>query len=401
MRTSSMLFVTAFLSCCGATAQTVWNVSPPGASLLAAVAAAQHGDTIVLASGFYDVGTGLVTDKALTIVGQPGTRIYGIGGGPALRVHSLPANRTFSMRGVSVELGGYAYSNAFLFENDAGHVYLSRCSFVQHCSAYSCAQLLAIQNCRLVTFADCTVQNVTLELSHSRVHASGCTFRGNDARMHPVSLGRAATSAVWVQGATAVLSLVRCSAAGGAGDGTYNGVEAVVVRSGTVTISGDANDVYAAGAPGSASVSSSPAIWNDLGILLVDPRITAIPNPGQPVVVGTHAVAPRPFGVATQTAAIGGAASATVLGDAGEPVVLFMGLPDEATAVSPFGNAWVQPATAITLAVSVMGPSEHWVHSIAIPNQPFLRSLALTTQAVGGGIVTPIRLAMPSTIVIE
>jgi hypothetical protein len=396
-RSALVMLAVGNVPLCG---QTIWNVAPPGSNLLGAIATAQHGDTIVMASGFYNVLSGIATDKGLTIVGVPGAVIYGAGGGPALHVQNLGPSRTFTMRGVELMISSYVGSYAFLFDNNAGAIHLAKCRFRNTCSAYSCSPILSIMSCPLVTISECQTDNVEVDLIGSNVAIAHCSFLGHEARAHPLSTpGRAATCAILVF--TGVVTMAQCSAAGGDGDGIYGGVAGLAMIGGSVAIAGDANDVYSAGVQGVTSTIPASAIHVLGGSLLLAPQVTLLPHATQPGVLGSHATSPRPLSVATRAAAPGGTATVTVIAEPGDSLFLFAGLPAAPWALPPFGDAWLLVGSGLALATQLMGPTEHWTHALPIPNVPVLSSLALTVQALGGGVSGPLRTSLPGAFVIE
>lgn len=384
-------------------AQTTWNVVPPAANLFQAVAAANHGDTINVASGYYDVQQGLVINKGVTVVGQPQTTIVGHGGGPALSVENIPAGRRFIMQGVDVTLSGYALGAAFAFVNCSGDIHVSKCRFLHTYLAQSVARDLFVYGCSNVTWADCETQNITVLALSSSMQMSRCVLRGHAARSrYPYSGGRAPTEGLFSYGVPpSRVTLAQCSVFGGAGDIEIGGAPAISVLAGNIlSIAGDGSDTIAAGAPGALATQFHSAIWNR-GTLSLAPQISLVPNAGRPPIDGGFQTSPRPISVAAQTAPHGGTATATVLTDPGESTTLILGLPSPPWSLPSLGTVWLQPNTLVVLGSTVIGGNARWTVPIPIPPLPALRSVPIGLQAVGGSATAPIRLSVPCTFVIE
>ncbi|MCB9870487.1 MAG: hypothetical protein H6837_11565 [Planctomycetes bacterium] len=388
------------LPAAGLPAQQTWVVSPPASNLISAFANAKDGDTIVVNSALYDVGNGIVTTKALTVVGKPGARIVGTGNSSALAITNIPTGRRFVMRGMWVSQDAYVFGPTVEFKNNAGSVFLSGCQFTSACSAYSCPRYISVEGCSLFAMTNCSVSNLTVECQGSVAMFTGCALAGRIARDHALSSGRAATSALWVYSGS--VTLAKCTASGGAGEGKYAGVPAVALfQAGALSIAGDAADTYTAGAPGSTATSRVSSI-EAFGVgLRIDPKITLVPNPGQPGIAGSAATSPRPISMAATSAAPGGTLSTTVIADAGEPVVLFGGLLRTPTAMPPFGDLFINQSALVLLASTIVGASEHWTVQVPIPNLASLSGFPIGFQAIAGGQRSPTQFSVPAAVVIE
>ena len=379
-------------------AQQTWNVSPPGANLTAAVAAAQHGDTIVLAAGFYNVGAGITTSRGIAMIGAPGATIYGAGRGPVLTVTQLPTGRSFVMQGIAVDMGGF-HDYAILVTSNQGAVHFSRCQFSNSSTDFSVADEFWVQGCQNVSLTDCTTQRLTFYAIESNVQLARCSLVGLRARVVSVTYGRSAGLALWVQGAR--VTLAQCSATGGDGEGQFPGAAAIssFMATASLTITGDASDAIRAGAASGAL--ASPAIENLGPPLTIASAIRLVPNPGQPAISGPFTNAPRPIATAAQTGPRGGSVAVTVIADVGEILWLFLGEPSAPWPIPGLGHVWVRPDRVATIGSGVAGFGGLWTATIPIPALPFLRAVPFTVQALSAGVVGPARFSAPCTFVIE
>jgi hypothetical protein len=308
------------------------------------------------------------------------------------------------MRDVWVSQDPYLLAGpAMEFKNNAGSIFLSGCQFTSTCSAYSCPSYFSVEGCSLFAMTNSTVSDLTIECQSSTAMFTSCTLAGRLARDNlfpPTSSGRAATSGLWVYSGS--VTMARCSASGGAGAGKYPGVPAVALfQAGALTIAGDATDTYTAGAPGATAMSWVSAIEAYGSGLRIDPKITLVPNTGQPGIAGSATTSPRPLSVAATTAIPGGTLSVTAIADAGEPTILFGGLTRGPAPLPPFGDLFIDQSVLVVLGSTTMGPTEHWTLNVPVPKLPALSNFPIGFQAISGGQKLPVRFSVPAVVVIE
>src|SRR5262245_32933554 len=272
-----------FAVCAGAsvTAQTIWTVGQSGANftnLRPAVAAAQDGDVILVQAGSYNVEPGIVTNKALRILGGPGCQLLSSSLYPILSVSGLPSGAQFVFDGFALSRSWYGAGQtvgAILLSSNTGIVHLANLSI----DDYSFDQWSNFQNCRLVTMTRCQ-STVEIQSNHSDLTVVECNLRGRRARWFPTGYGFASSSALFTLGSE--VRIARSVLTGGAGDVNMPPNAGLAALFGHVVIAGDGTSVIAAGQPGTSPASAASAISIASLALEIDPAVPLVPNSGAP-----------------------------------------------------------------------------------------------------------------------
>src|SRR5262245_32191336 len=250
-----------FAVCAGAsvTAQTIWTVGQSGANftnLLPAVAAARDGDVILVQPGSYNVQPGIVTNKALRILGGPGRQLLASSLYPILSVSGLPSGAQFVFDGFALSRSWYGSGQpvgSILLSANAGSVHLAGLTI----DDFSFDQWSNFNSCRHVTMTRCQC-NVEIECNSSALTVVECNLHGRPAHWLPTGYGASATNALFTL--RSEVHIARSVLTGGNGDVTMPASTALGCVIGHVVIAGDATATISAGQPGTSSIGAASAV---------------------------------------------------------------------------------------------------------------------------------------------
>jgi hypothetical protein len=265
-------------------AQRTWIVdaaSGPGhdfTDLPPALAAATHGDRIVLRAGSYN---GATTDRGVTILGRSAELRS------PMRVVGLALGRTFVLTGVRSSPAPSA-SGLLECSDNAGNMHLDRVTFFYPQPLFgNGAVACRIERCRAVTAANSTfLGSPGVAVRSARVALMGCTLRGHDATVFSLWIvpgqPRAALD-------FAAVEMAHCNVTGGAGAQTLSNASlpaaAVTANESDLVLTGQAPDGLQAGTavPG----TSAPALAVRGGTLTLDPTLALSPTGTAPAIAGS------------------------------------------------------------------------------------------------------------------
>ncbi|MCC6781420.1 MAG: hypothetical protein IT457_01155 [Planctomycetes bacterium] len=351
-------------------AQTTWVVdvdNRPGAQfteLAAAVAAAAHGDTLLVRAGSRPYAP-FATDKGLRIIGLSDPAIFARRFTPVVRVANLPAGETFVLDGFHVPP-----ENSFeaVFTSNAGAIVLTRLRAIESCNCgpgvllpagfafTDCAQV-AIDACENFgkPAVDVVRSNVVITRSRLGVNEVGMGW-GNCLHVNG--------------GEVAVVESVL--------DASYamdiNGLAQPAVRlfAGALRVGASAaTSVQGSSVTGMAHLQ--PAIEISGGSLELDGdvRLNPLYGGGVPLRIlgGSFTLRQTPMVVA-RSAATASSLQVDALTTARAPLVVFAGLPIAPTAALPFGTLWLDPSASLVLAAGIAPANGIVGASLALPGGP-------------------------------
>src|SRR5262245_13899443 len=377
----------AALTGASVTAQTIWTVGGSGANftnLRPAVAAAQDGDVILVQPGSYNVEPGIVTNKALRILGGPGRQLLPSSLYPILSVSGLPSGAQFVFDGFALSRSWYGSGQsvgAILLSANPGIVHLANLSI----DDFSFDRWSDFQNCRLVTMTRCQ-STVEIQCSHSDLTIVECNLRGRRARWLPTGYGFASSSALFTLGSE--VHIARSVLTGGDGDVTMPPNAALAGLFGHIVIAGDGTSVIAAGQPGTTPASAASAVSIASIVLEIDPAVPLVPNAGAPPIElippssSSTVITASQVAVTTSGGNLGGIALLSLYSPAGNPFALCAAPVAAAPIPTPFGNVWVDPNLAVYLAPGVQDASGVTTTSVAVPNNTALLGAVFGIQAL-------------------
>jgi hypothetical protein len=397
-----------------AVAQSVWTVGSSGANftnLPQAVAAAQDGDLIMVQPGSYNVGTGIVTSKALRILGGPGRQLIGPSANPTLRIAGLAAGNSFVLDGFElVRSNAATLVPGVDLNGNAGFVHLANLLVRGNCpsSGFSCDLYgIIISACAHVTMTRCRVLDTQVQCyGGSQLTMSECDLSGLRGLWLSSYLNAGSTPAFVV--GTAQVWVTQSSFVGGGGDVIQPSAPGIYCYGNArVTLAGDGSVSVTAGAPGATQAQPTSAIQSGgTALLEYDPAIPLVPNPGAPSVTfqysqGAAVVQGHPVALHTTDGVLGSSVGCAVRSLAGEVVLLAGGPIAAQVTATPFGPAWLDLGQVAVLAIAVQGPGELYTTAIQVPNLAAFRGMVLGFQAVAGGASMATRLSGLSTIMLH
>ncbi len=384
-----------FVACLAAvgTAQSVLVVdaaNAPGTdftSLPAAVASASDGDVLIVRPGGY---FSFETQKGITVLAEPGARIVQSVNliNPLVRVHDLPAGHTFVLRGLSLSLG-LGTSHRLVVDRCAGLVLLESVDAEGPPSNASGIRVVdssdvRIQDCRTggMPAIDVIRSSVVLTDTESRGSSSVVFTAGAGLRVQD---GRAIVSRGSLRGGDAVAP--QSSAVPGPG---------LELANATVTLTGDASTIVAAGGNHAQPVS---AITGSSGNLRLHSAVQIVPNAGAPGIAATVSTAIvdvpslRAIG-----AGLGGTVHVELFARAGSVEALVLGIPGPLVPLQGLGDLGFDPlGPMIALAPGFVPPSRVVSLSATVPNVASLLGARFTWQAIDVAVPASFLLSNPAT----
>jgi hypothetical protein len=382
--------LSALLLANAAFAQRSWTVDPKGGgdftSLPTALSSISAGDTLLVYTGNYPQVT-LSRSVHLRAVGTPvidsvfllsfvsNTRITVEG----FRFRPSPQNS-----GVSVRISGFA-----------GQAHFERCAI----------QGMAINNSGLISLNDCTVDGYVFPGGPPTVaHPPIAAFSSHVVATHSsFTATRGDNDTPGLQVGNATLSLAGCNLTGS--PATFAGGRAVppgqglwATQSRVWIEDAGGSKVEAGSVPPGWIGQGAPAIDSTSSIEL-DPAVQLTARMGLPAIRGTSAVQlPQP-GLLAQGTTPGGQVQARQFGKAGDPCVLFFGLP-LSPIPSPLGPIAIEPTTLFVAYSAVIPNTGEHRGSLPIPSSGVPMGLCLSLQSVQL-MTSGIRLSPPAFVLVN
>lgn len=382
MRIAALLGILTLAS--HAHAQRTWIVDAAGGAghdftdLPPALAAAGHGDQILLRPGIY---RGATTDRGVTILGTNAQLTT------TLRVTGLALGRTFALVGVGNTAAPLVFASPVECTGNAGRLHFDRVLLSTPGPTWGNAGYpgLRLDRCRAVTATGCSfVGSPGLRATASKVVLTACTSQGHAA---------AQINEFWFRGAPGVavdtvstLHAARCRISGGAGAMGFGPLApgaAITAADSDLTLTGDATEGLRAGA--AVGTLGAAAIVADGGTLTLDPTLPLLPTGNSAPIAGVQRarLVRRLPALSGQGAPPGGLLRTELYSPAGQVAALFMSTASDPTP-TPFGALWLEPARVLVVDVGVQGASEHRAVSIPVPNVQALGGSVLALQTLSG-----------------
>jgi hypothetical protein len=127
---------------------------------------------------------------------------------------------------------------------------------------------------------------------------------------------------------------------------------------------------------------------------------TGIVVQGSPEVAGTAAVFRRRIvSLLASGAPPGGSVSTEIVCAAGDVVGLWVGLATDPVSEA-YGTRFLSLPTAITIAIGIQGPTEHFPISIPLPNAPEFLGFPLAMQAANLSPTRGLELSNPVVVIV-
>ncbi|MEM7199829.1 MAG: hypothetical protein AAF628_06160 [Planctomycetota bacterium] len=408
LRPSSLLLLCAL----AAPAQTTWIVDRaggPGAhfsDLPPALAAAVHGDTVVLRPGSYTPGA---TDQGITVQGGDGVFL----GHDTMRVQNVPAGEIFTMR--DVDLSGLLRLGPgdplLELSGNTGQVILEDLSIRGGIGRrLTCLHGggLWITNCSAVSVRRCHLQYgyPPLWVTGSTAVLVECNVEGNPAwGCNPYSYSAPQSPGVITDGASVIFAGTQVR--GGNGRAAHSSgwhpefppEPAMDLRNSAVVITGDSTTgLLAGGIPGLRRAAPTLRVRN--GSLVLDPAVPlrTLWGPGSiesATVIPT--VRPIPF-LTAPAAVLGQSLPVDLTFRPGAAAVLMAGLASTPQ-LTPLGSWWLPPGLALGVGGATVPASGVLQFGLPLPNDAALEGLPLglqagTLEATGAQLSTPVAVVL-------
>lgn len=367
----------------------------PGANfttLVAAVAAVPDGAVLLVRPGAYAGFT--LAGKGLVILGAPGVSITS-----GIALAGTQAHQALVLRQLTWPTAQLASGNLLLsLTGCAGPVLLERLDQPPHQNCLpgspfgQCNRTTGVYalQCGRLALRDCTLR-CTARIEASDAVIESCFLEGEDwFSAFPNQPGRTALTVWNTHAQIAGSSTLRGGAGYPFGLGSIAAGHAVFLYGGSLRVLGGQLIAGANGAIPGFTILSGPAPQ-----LRIAPRVVLSgPGPGP----GTD-VMPQLTGT---SAPPGGNLTATVTTEAGDLVVLVVGLPGAPLVVAGIQDAfWLDPAVHVFHTIAVAPASPPVTGTIAVPNAAGLLGLSLVWQAACLGPLTGFQATNPTVALVR
>ena len=324
-----------------------------------ALAAVNHGDTIMVRPGNYNPGT---VDKGITMV--PAKSMW-----PEIQttpqqpmvIQNIPAGETFRMAGFSRWSAGAAGGYPFFVRvtNCSGEVYLQDLSPTEPTLSYPAMPTVEITDCAYVGMNNCTAyasQGDAVRVTRSTVSMTNCQL----GELASIPCG----GGVFADSSTLYITepLINSS---------YTSSPAIDLVNSVLTLTGTSNAYVQGGYDviGGTMAQSQPAIAAQGGQIFIDPALPLNPfKTGPSTIVGTATVTTKTIpGVFTRYSRLGGSLQVNHTAAPGAPMFAGISLA-QAPAASPFGPLWLDLNTTLLYASgTVCHCNEQFSANIPLP----------------------------------
>ncbi len=386
------------LLCCVISGQSRWIVDAIGGpgfhfkDLPPAFAVATHGDTIVVRNGTYrssPVGQPVTTlSQGVTILGATSTIVQG-----PLRIAGVPTGRRLSLCGVTMIDDRPNNPGPLLrIQQNGGFVHIERVTLQASTWTLPAGVVGAggidIDQSSMVSITACAVAGgwPAVDVDNSEVTIASGQLDGSAGSANVLGQLLPGGEGVVVRSGNVYLS--RCLASGG--DGFIDPVSSTVLPplpavsqvGGELVLVGDANTVFAAGL-GPQPPAGTVALLAQSGRMILTPEVVLLPAGGAAAIGGPAGVIVRSQPSLTGLGAPpGGTALLDLFDQVGASAALVIAAPAVAPVSTPFGSFWLDPSSAFTVPVGVVGVTRHLTIAVPVPNFP---SAAGAVLAIQGG----------------
>jgi hypothetical protein len=358
-------------------AQATWIVNSGGGpgvhftDLAAAVAAAAHGDTVlVFPDAFNSAYAGFTTDKGIAVIGVNRPRL---GTSPVpVQVQNVPAGRSFRLAGFDAPRNQELH---VVISGCAGNVHLEDLHAVEHGALAPTWPAIDIAGCTLVTLHDVE------DFGMPAVRVQGGTLLATACRLGVTSLGLGGGPCLFAANATVQVTEPRFEATSGTTVPAIMTVDSQLFVGGTAAGYIQGSQDFMGGA--------AAAIHATGGLVIVDPGVRL--NPFTPVaqpITGTAvvAIAPVPASFVANDAP-GLVLAATFTAPPGSAVIGFLGLP-VAPLPTPLGTQLLASSPLATLTVAVVPAAGTVAASTPVPaSLPRGSAFGVQSAVLANGVV--------------
>ncbi|MFQ5505705.1 MAG: hypothetical protein ACE5F1_13045 [Planctomycetota bacterium] len=385
LRSFISTFIAVGLASGLASGQKTWIVDKnngPGThytDLPPAVAAAAHGDTIILRSGTYNATT---IGKGLAILGRSGAVIRaGFFIGPPLRINGIPAGKIFRMRNVRVQDQLLALNGVLEIKGNLGSVHLQGVT-VSTTNVHPRGPVMRIQDSKAVTLNSCA-SPTGCTISGSKVMINGGSYHGTNAYTQWGHGCWDVPSSAALIVSSSTVQMTQLQVTGGNGHASCWSTNPPIAGSPAVKATG--SRILALGSSSTLSAgSSSPyaLVGASSSSLVLDPGVTLNPKPGHSGFT-TVALEKRPV-LTVSGGALGGSLQATLTSPKGHFFVFYESLPWIPVPVAHFGEVWLDHGYLILLGVGLQDATGQRSFNLPIPNLTVFRGVPILMQGWGG-----------------
>lgn len=325
-----------------------------------ALAAVNHGDTIIVRPGNYSPGT---VDKGITMVstGKWWPEIKTTPQQPMV-IQNIPTGEAFRMAGFSrwaTAVGGLGYPFFIRVTNCSGEVHLQDLTPTEPWLPYPAMASFEITDCAYVGLNNCTTfafQGDAVRITRSTVSMTYCEIG--------FVSGLPSGGRVFVDSSTLYITEPLINSAA-----TLS--PAIDLVNSVLTLTGTSNAYVQGGYDliGGTMAQSQPAISAQGGQIFIDPALPLNPfKAGPSAIVGTATVTTKTIpGVFTRYARLGGSLQVNHTAAPGAPMLAAISLP-QAPVASPFGPLWLDlNSTLVYAAGTVCHCNEQFSANIPLP----------------------------------
>ncbi len=370
-------------------AQRTWIVDQAAAvgfdfaDIRSAVQVARSGDTILVSRGTYLAPT---VSTGIKLIGKPGARINS--SMAMLIVRDLPKGETFVMAGFTTQEG---YATRLVFLNNRGKIMIEDVNTAGTPTGIERSAGATIADSDFVSFNRCDIKGTPGIIS------TGSRVLINDCKVSGFSNWKGRFKGPALQAVDSKIDVVKPKFYGATDSIGPLAASAIKVQGGWLNIGGDATSVIEGGSPGPGSLQL--AIEADKCAVRYDTDIRLNPSvPGSRELGGTARFIPESIVAVTASGLMSpnSELSATVMGPAFSPAILFISLP-QAPRPTRYGTLWLDVASSFVLSSDFLDATGHWSMSYSVP-QNLPSGLTATLQAfVDTG--TQMELSQPALIV--
>jgi len=353
--------------------QRTWVVDARGGrgsdftDLPAALAAANHGDRILVRPGSYQ---GAQTDRGVSIAADTATVTT------PLLVAGVPVGRSFALAGVSC--------GTIVCADNPGRVHFDRVTAQgTNPGGNVVVPALDVARCSAFTATGCHFFGGPTRIARSTAEFVGCDIVGAHA-ISRIKFGLIGTPAVIAADSTVVIA--RCRVEGGSGAthqfGAVPPSVAVDLDLCDAMLMGGPSESCRAGVGYGGLGASALRVVN--GTTTVDPTLPLLASGPNPPIVGGPVSMRRMPALLAAGAPPGGRLDTELYAPAGQVAVLLAGLP-RPPLPTPFGRMWLEVPAVVD--VGPVGSTERRAVALAVPDETALRGLTLALQSASGDLV--------------
>lgn len=330
-----------------------------------ALAAAAHGDVLVVRAGVYGFAT---TGKGVRMIGRGTPVLRAVSPYESFVVQGVPAGQTFVMQGFRLD----GQDPSLPIPPPARPLRIEQCAGLVHLVEVAVHEPSRFDTSVRIDGSTVTMQRCMLapgpSVTGGRLSASACTILGISYPPGPVTHG--------VSAIRSVVELSQCVAVGGDALPHFPPGVAVSAAESIVILRGDATSIFRGG----VSATQFPALrGHGTSALLRDPAVTLVGGAWDFPLEITRRI---PCLLASG-GSLGTTLDADLYSPNGDPFLLVASWSIHPIILPPYGERWLD-LPPLLLATGVQNTTEHWQQSWPLPSDPRLIGLTLCLQALSG-----------------